>query len=103
LPPDFDPVDATPAEVASWRRESEWTVHKKIREGVYQSYLDKTRRKLIFASVKADRDRAIKEGATLKLRTNAAKPVAQPVVDEPEVTKRRVGRPRKEHALEAAE
>ena len=59
LPPDFDPVDATILEVASWRRESRWTVHRKIREGVYQSYRDGKIRKVIFASVKADRERSI--------------------------------------------
>ena len=63
LPPDFDPIDATVEEVASWRRESCWTVHKKIRERVYQSYLDGRVRKIIFASVKADRERAL--GAAL--------------------------------------
>jgi hypothetical protein len=36
LPPDFDPIDATVDEVASWRRESRWTVHKKIREGRFE-------------------------------------------------------------------
>ena len=40
LPPDFDPIDATVDEVASYRRESRWTVYKKIREGRYESYLD---------------------------------------------------------------
>jgi len=59
LPPDFDPVDATVDEVASWRRESRWTVHKKIRERVYQSYLDGRIRKILFATVKADRERAM--------------------------------------------
>ena len=59
LPTDFDPVDATVDEVASWRRESRWTVHKKIREGVYQSYLDGRIRKILFATVKADRERAM--------------------------------------------
>jgi hypothetical protein len=48
LPPDFDPIDATADEAASYRRESRWTVHKKVREGVYQSYLDGRIRKIIF-------------------------------------------------------
>jgi hypothetical protein len=84
LPADFDPVDATVDEVASYRRESRWTVHKKIRTGVYQSYLDGRIRKVIFASVKADRERAMS-------------PAASP--------KRRPGRPRKrpeEHATDSA-
>ncbi len=59
LPHDFDPIDATIDEVASWRRESRWTVHKKIRTGVYQSYLDGRIRKVVFASVKADRERVM--------------------------------------------
>jgi ABC-type glutathione transport system ATPase component len=43
-------TSATVNEVASWQRESRWTVFKKIREGVYQSYLDGRIRKIIFAS-----------------------------------------------------
>ena len=49
LPADFCPVDATIDEVASYRRESRWTVHQKLRTGVYQSYLDGRIRKIIFA------------------------------------------------------
>jgi hypothetical protein len=59
LPPDFNPIDCTVDEVASWRRESRWTTHKKIREGVYESFLDGRIRKIVFASVVADRERAI--------------------------------------------
>ena len=78
LPRDFDPIDATIDEVASWRRgESRWTVHKKIREGVYQSYLDGRIRKIIFASVKRDRALAMNAAST---------------------SKRPPGRPRKLHA-----
>ena len=68
LPPDFDPIDATIDEVASWRRESRWTVHKKIREGRYETYLDGRIRKIIFASVKADRERAMSAALTGKRR-----------------------------------
>jgi hypothetical protein len=68
LPPDFDPVDATVGEVASYRRESRWTVHKKIREGRYDTYLDGRIRKIIFASVKADRERAMSVALTGKRR-----------------------------------
>jgi hypothetical protein len=68
LPPDFDPVDATVDEVASYRHESRWTVHKKIREGVYQSYLDGRIRKILFATVKADRERAMSVALTGKRR-----------------------------------
>jgi hypothetical protein len=76
LPPDFDPVDATVAETASYRRESPWTVFRKIREGRYQSYKDGKIRKIIFASVKADRQRSIARSA-------------------PATGKRKPGRPRK--------
>ena len=68
LPPDFDPVDATVDEVASYRRESRWTVHKKIREGRYESYLDGRIRKILFETVKADRERAMGVAMTGKRR-----------------------------------
>ena len=68
LPPDFNPIDATIDEVASWRRESRWTVHKKIREGAYQSYRDGRIRKIVFASVMADRERAMSAALTGKRR-----------------------------------
>jgi hypothetical protein len=60
LPSDFDPLDATIDEVASFRRENRWTVHDKLNKGIYKSYLDGRIRKIIFASVKADRERAMK-------------------------------------------
>jgi len=59
LPPNFDPIDATIDEVASWRRESRWTVHLKMRAGVYRFYKDGRITKIIFASVKADRERSL--------------------------------------------
>jgi hypothetical protein len=72
LPANFNPVDATTIEVASFRRESVWTVNKKINDGRYQSYLDGRVRKIIFASVIADRERAMmKEGAGVKLTKRA--------------------------------
>ncbi len=79
LPPDFHPVDATIEEVASFRREGRWTVHMKIKDGRYQSYLDGRIRKIIFASVLADRERTIAEAGDKR-----KPPVKQPV-----------GRPRK--------
>jgi hypothetical protein len=81
LPPDFCPVDATVDEVASFRREGRWMVFKKIREGRYDSYLDNRVRKIVFASVLADRERAI-------AASNAP----------PDTGKRRVGRQRKPDA-----
>jgi hypothetical protein len=53
------------------------TTHEKIRDGRYESYLEGRIRKIIFASVLADRERAIAE---------SRKP--------PPTGKRRVGRPR---------
>jgi hypothetical protein len=95
LPPDFDPVDATIAEVAAYRRESEWTVHQKVRTGVYQSYLDKRIRKIVFASVKRDRERALAEGASLKLHERSVASSAPGTQDAAPMGKRPVGRPRK--------
>jgi hypothetical protein len=59
LPSGFDPVDATIDEVASYRRESRWTVHKKLRDGTYESYKDGRITKVVFDSVKRDRERSI--------------------------------------------
>jgi hypothetical protein len=90
LPPDFAPVDATVDEVASWRRESRWTVHKKIREGRYESYLDGRIRKIIFASVKADRERAMSAALTGKRRPGRPlKPTEANAIPEPALVKRR--------------
>ena len=83
LPPDFDPIDATIDEVASWRREDRWRVHKKIREGAYQSYLDGRIRKIIFTSVKADRERAMSATLTGK------RPPGRPRWTQPEAAKPR--------------
>jgi hypothetical protein len=83
LPPDFCPIDATVDEVASFRREGRWTVFVKIRDGRYESYRDGRIRKIIFASVLADRERTIAAGRK------------QPEPVEPVVKKKPVGRPRK--------
>ena len=85
LPPDFHPVDATIEEVASFRREGRWTVHMKIKDGRYQSYLDGRIRKIIFASVLADRERTIAEAGDKK----------KPAVKQP------VGRPKRKIKPEA--
>jgi hypothetical protein len=77
LPPGFDPLDATCAEVASYRRESLRTVYEKVQNGTYKSYLDGRIRKILFDSVKVDRLAAIER---------SQKP--------PPAGKRRVGRPR---------
>jgi hypothetical protein len=79
LPRDFNPLDCTVAEASSFRRESIWTTFRKIREGIYESYLDGRVRKIVFASVKADRDRMLAASHT-----------------PPEPTgKRKVGRPKR--------
>jgi hypothetical protein len=87
LPPNFNPVDATIDEVASFRRESRWTVHAKLRDGRYEGYLDGRIHKVIFASVVADRERTIAEAGDKK----------KPVVKRP------VGRPKKPTKPEAAQ
>jgi hypothetical protein len=83
LPSGFDPLDCTIDECAAYRRESRWTVHKKIREGVYESYLDGRIRKIIFASVKADRERAVSAALTGK------RPPGRPRRTQPEAAKPR--------------
>jgi hypothetical protein len=55
------------------------------REGVYESYLDGRVRKIVFASVKADRDRMLAESR-----------------NPPDTGKRRVGRPRKQEPSSAS-
>jgi hypothetical protein len=77
LPAGLGPPDLTVPEVCAFRRESPWTVFKKIREGVYRSYKDGRIRKVDFASVKADRERAMSAAPT---------------------GKRKPGRPRKDRA-----
>jgi hypothetical protein len=78
LPSDFDPIDATLIEVQSWRRESPWTVHQKIRDGRYESYLDGRIRTIIFASVKRDRERTMKEGLTRKRSPGRPRKIPKP-------------------------
>ena len=106
LPPDFDPIDATVLEVAAWRRESEWTVHEKVRTGVYESYKDRRIRKIVFASVKRDRERALAEGTALVMRAGVARARGaealrrtsqnpRPPSDAAPTGKRLVGRPRR--------
>lgn len=56
-PDPFTPLDATVAEVQRLRDESRSTVLRKIKRGHYQSYLSGGRRKVVLASVLADRAR----------------------------------------------
>jgi hypothetical protein len=76
LPPDFHPLDATREEVASFRRESLTTVNEKVKDGRYQSCLEGRIRKIVFASVLADRERAI--ATSLKPPPSGKKPVGRP-------------------------
>ena len=84
LPANFCPIDATVEEVASFRRKSIWTTFEKIRSGVYDAYLDGRVRKVVFASVLADRDRAIaagrdkKSAAALKALASRKPPAKRP-------------------------
>jgi hypothetical protein len=66
LPVHFEPLDCTIAEAMAYRRESRWNVHQKIKRGVYEAYKDGRIRKIIFASVKADRERAMRAPPTDK-------------------------------------
>jgi hypothetical protein len=75
LPVGLMPPDLTIDETAAYRRESRWTVHKKLREGVYQSYKDGRLTKVILSSVIADRERAIARSAN---PTGKRKPGGQP-------------------------
>jgi hypothetical protein len=61
LPPDFATTvtDCTVDEASSFRRQSRWTTHAKIRSGVYESYLDGRIRKVLVASLVRERERLI--------------------------------------------
>ena len=87
----FELIDGKVEEVASFRRESIWTVFEKIRDRRYDAYLDGRVRKIIFASVLADRDRAIAAGCDKKSPA-ALKALASRKPPE----KRRRGRPKKQ-------
>jgi hypothetical protein len=77
LPPNFATtvVDATVAEIASFRRESVWTVWKKIRERRYAAFRDGRITKVLVSSVVRDRELTIAESAN---PTGKRKPGGQP-------------------------
>ncbi len=77
LPPNFCPVDATIDEVASFRRESRWTVHAKLRDGRYEGYHDGRIHKVFFSSVLRDREKTIAEAGSGK-KPAAKQPVGRP-------------------------
>lgn len=84
LPSDLSSPDLTVREVAAYRRCSMWLVHKRIRDGVYQSYLDGRVRKVIFASVLKEREQTIAADRHMVAPKSPGRP-----------RKRPVGRPRK--------
>jgi hypothetical protein len=88
LPPNFDPIDATVAEVMSYRRESRWEVHRKIRERVYESYLDGRIRKIIFASVKRNRERQIAASQSPTKKRKPGRPRKTPSSIKPDLPPR---------------
>jgi hypothetical protein len=97
LPPGFENcIDATVDEVAAWRRESVWTTRAKIRSGTYKSYLDGRVRKIVLASVRADRERALKAGAGIVRRS------PNPLVHAAQTGKKKVGRPPKAEGMKTS-
>jgi hypothetical protein len=74
------PLDLSVAQVAELRSESRSTVLRKLKTGRYRSYLSGGKRKIIAASVFADRELEMKTG--------------QPVRPQP-IPVTRPGRPRK--------
>jgi hypothetical protein len=79
LPPGFENIpDCTVDEAAAYRRESRWTVFKKLREGKYRSYLDGKVRKVIVASLREDRERQMNAAPTRKRSLGRPKGAAKP-------------------------
>jgi hypothetical protein len=60
------PLDWSVAEVAQLRSESRSTVLRKLRSGRYKSYLSGGKRKVIAASVFADRELEMKTGGPVR-------------------------------------
>jgi hypothetical protein len=64
--------DMTPKEVGAYRRESPSTVQRKMRAGVYRSYLSGADKRLITReSVEADRDACLAAGSGFSERAGA--------------------------------
>jgi hypothetical protein len=81
------PLDLSVAQVAELRSESRSTILRKLRDGRYRSYLSGGKRKVIAASVLADRELEMKTG--------------KPVRPQPTPSSRPTGRPRKRPKPEA--
>ena len=60
------PLDLSVAQVAEIRSESRSTVLRKLRDGRYRSYLSGGKRKIIKASVLADRELEMKTGGPVR-------------------------------------
>jgi hypothetical protein len=83
LPHGLQPPDLTVDETAAYRRESRWTVHRKIREKVYESYRDGRIRKVVFASVVSDREAAIARSANPTGKRKPGGQFRKPPAEEP--------------------
>jgi hypothetical protein len=76
---EFAPLDATVAQVMRLRSESRSTVRRKIASGEYQSYLTPGGRvrRVILASVYADRERAIASDTPRPMPAGPGRPKQQ--------------------------
>jgi hypothetical protein len=63
---EITPLDLSVAQVAELRSESRSTVQRKLRSGRYRSYLSGGKRKIIAASVYADRELEMKTGQQVR-------------------------------------
>jgi hypothetical protein len=76
--PKFAPLDASISDVQRLRGESRSTVLRKIEKGVYQSYLSGGMRKIVLASVYADRDAEIAANRKKLIPPNAKREARRP-------------------------
>jgi hypothetical protein len=73
------PLDLSVAQVAELRSESRSTVLRKLKTGRYRSYLSGGKRKIIAASVYADRELEMKTGGPVRPQpTPATRPTGRP-------------------------
>jgi hypothetical protein len=63
---EITPLDLSVAQVTELRSESRSTVRRKLRSGKYKSYLSGGKRKIIAASVFADRELEMKTGQPVR-------------------------------------
>ena len=91
LPPDFCPKYATFDEACSYARHGRWQEHKKVRDGRWRTFKDGRKTIVEFDSVLQDEER-LSAGAHFG-RVNRPQQTG-----ELAVTKRPVGRPRKQRS-----